>query len=961
MNKHLLFLLFLLAACLTSTAENVKIPETLRVKSYTLDNGMSVWINEDHSIPNAYGAVLVKAGSIDCPGTGIAHYFEHMMFKGTSHIGTIDYAHEKPLLDSIAILYDQLAQTTETDARTAIQMDINRLNIRASRYAIPNEFDALIKETGSSTLNAATSYDMTFYYSDFIPAYFEQWAQVNTDRITDPVFRLFQSELETVYEEKNMGENDDMRMALQSIMERFFQGTPYAESIVGTTESLKNPQLNQMAEFYRRYYVANNMCLVISGNVNAEEIMPVIRRTFGSLRRGEEVERPTIAPQPFNGEEKMEVNINIPIARPSFHCWRIPGESHPDALKFKLLSQLLNNEEQTGLLDRLGVENKFAMAQFGAMNMNGAGMALLIVMPNIVGQKVSAAEQIALAAINDIKEGRIDPSFLESCKLSYKKACLMELEKPMNRMMQMVQVASAGKSWEQDITELEEIDRISIQDLSEVARKYLGDNYLHVTKKMASPQRELLNKPPYEKVMPECRDSVSAYARAMKEATLGVNPVLSNVDPATAATKVSLGENATLYVTPNPINDIFRLEYCFRAGTHDFPALDRLTDYLSQLGTKDMSYDAFYGKLQEMGGGISIDNGNYYFSLTITGFDSRFAETVSLATRILTEACGDKKKLSHLKKEEKAGKKMARKEMDELSSALLFKVVRGEKSPYLLDKGPYTDKAMMDLLRQVCTYSCDVLYSGSATPQEVSTAVSQAFDFSTVSKAVSEKSERTTLAYDSPTIYFINKPDAPQAMIQTYILTDVLPDMQMRETGRFFNQYLGVDMTSLMFQEVREFRSLAYSTGSSFQGPSFKHRNTIPWLLNAYVSTQCDKTIEAIHVVDSLIYHTPFLQGKFESKKKEYVNNLINSYPTFRRMADYVSEMPLDGYETDPRAEQKDIIDHLSMDDLRAFHRQHIAGKPAIWCIVGNKSRIDMEALRQFAPIIELKPSDVIR
>lgn len=152
-------------------AQNTK---ALEVKEHKLKNGLTVWLNEDHSQPKVFGAVVVKAGAKDCPDTGIAHYFEHMMFKGTDKIGTVDYDAEKTLLDSIALKYDELAATEDEAARSQIQKEINELSIRSSDYVIPNEFNRLISKYGGSGLNAATSYDATIYFNTFSPQYMSQ-------------------------------------------------------------------------------------------------------------------------------------------------------------------------------------------------------------------------------------------------------------------------------------------------------------------------------------------------------------------------------------------------------------------------------------------------------------------------------------------------------------------------------------------------------------------------------------------------------------------------------------------------------------------------------------------------------------------------------------------------------------------------------------------------------------------
>ncbi|MBQ6208404.1 MAG: insulinase family protein, partial [Prevotella sp.] len=220
-----------------------QVPQELQVKELVLGNGMTVWLNEDHTQPKVFGAVVIKAGGKDSPNTGIAHYFEHIMFKGTDRLGTIDYSAEKPWLDSISAQYDLLAKTTNVESRATIQKHINELSLRAADYAIPNEFNRLISRYGGSGLNAATSYDMTYYHNSFLPQFIEQWCILNSERLIHPVFRGFQGELENVYEEKNRSA-DGMGDVLETIMKTLFHDQPYAYPILGSTESLKNPRLS---------------------------------------------------------------------------------------------------------------------------------------------------------------------------------------------------------------------------------------------------------------------------------------------------------------------------------------------------------------------------------------------------------------------------------------------------------------------------------------------------------------------------------------------------------------------------------------------------------------------------------------------------------------------------------------------------------------------------------------------
>lgn len=299
MKRYIVSVALLLLAVLNGQAQQAKATE---VKQLKLKNGLTVWLNEDHTQPKVYGALVVKAGAKDCPNTGIAHYLEHVLFKGTQRIGTTDYGQERVWLDSISAKYNELSQTSDAGARLQIQQDISRLSQRAAEYAIPNEFSRLISRYGGSALNASTSYDVTEYHNVFSPQYLEQWCWLNSERMLNPVFRLFQGELETVYEEKNRAADDMMTGALEHMLGKVFEGHPYQYPIIGSTENLKNPRLSDMEAFFRKYYVAGNMGLVLCGDLTAEGLEPLLERTFGRLPQGEVARQELPALKPFSGE-----------------------------------------------------------------------------------------------------------------------------------------------------------------------------------------------------------------------------------------------------------------------------------------------------------------------------------------------------------------------------------------------------------------------------------------------------------------------------------------------------------------------------------------------------------------------------------------------------------------------------------------------------------------------------------
>ena len=485
----------------------------LDVKEFTLNNGLKVWINSDHSQPKVIGSVVVKAGAKDSPNTGIAHYFEHIMFKGTDKIGTVDYASEKILLDSISLQYDLLSKTSDESQRKAIQAKINDLSLKAAEYAIPNEFDRLISAYGGSGLNAGTSFDYTVYYNTFSSNYFEQWCTINSERLINPVFRGFQSELETVYEEKNIYDDALGSKAIEKTLERFFKPHPYQYPIIGSTENLKNPKLSDMKAFFEKYYVAKNMGLILSGDVDAEKAMPIVEKYFGKIRAGQEIPKSNYGTLPeFDGAEKFKAKIPIPIVKINALLWRGVPVNHADETTLKLVESLLSNGNKNGLLDQLTHDGKVMQAMPLVMSLNEAGVVGVVAIPNIPFQSYKSAQKHVFNALEKIKKGDFSEELLNNLKLEQKRKFLTQIENLDSRIWTMVSLFSENKSWEDYLTEVDKIDKLTKTDVVNVANKYFTSNYLDVTKKTGKYPNEKIEKPGFAPISPTNKNVESEYA-----------------------------------------------------------------------------------------------------------------------------------------------------------------------------------------------------------------------------------------------------------------------------------------------------------------------------------------------------------------------------------------------------------------------------------------------------------------
>lgn len=936
----------------------------LKVKEYRLENGLTVWLNEDHSQPKVFGAVVVKAGAKDCPDTGIAHYFEHMMFKGTDRIGTLDYESEKVLLDSIAMKYDELAMTEDTAARARLQKEINELSIRSSEYVIPNEFNRLINRFGGSGLNAATSYDATIYFNTFSPQYMVQWAEINSERLINPVFRLFQSELETVYEEKNMYGDFIGGQVMDTLMARYFGPHPYAYPIIGSTKNLKNPRLTEMHKFFEDYYVASNMALILSGDFDAQQVMPILEKAFSRIRSGNAPKQEKVMLPPFNGRETMKVKFPIPFIKAMGLGFRGVSANHEDQVALNIAVNLLNNSNGTGYLDKLMVEHKLMGALAINESMNEAGILAVAIMPKLLIQSYSSAEKMVWDEINRVKNGDFSDEMFNSLKLEQKRQYASSLENIDSRATIMMNLFSQGKSWNDYLNEVARIESITKEDVVRVAQKYFSNNYLCVTKSTGKYPKDNLPKPAFSPVVPRNADASSSYAKQLEKIPeQQVAPRIIDFEKDVKTSKLT--PLVTLYTTPNPLNDIFTLNISYGIGALEQPELMQLTNYLQLLGTESLSFEQFRSRLQSIGSTLAFDVTPDAFVMKVTGFDNHIDETMELVGDFIRHAKADDKKLRQIVDDAKVSEKAFFKSGDNVASALLEQVKYGDQSRYLRKLSlsqikKLKGKDMLAIYDKVRSVQCDLHYCGTLPVEKVIGTIRQHLPLERTTVASNSPYYRELKQYDRPTVFFIDMPDMAQSIVYGYVKGDPVDDKASRHASRLFSVYFGGDMSSLMFQEIREFRSFAYRTSGRYQLPNHAHKGTAG-SFTAMLSTQSDKTLDALGVLDSLIREMPLKPERMEAVKQTLVNRINNDYPPFRNLSEKVASTRMEGFDRDPAEEFLRDIATMDMQDISRFYREQISGRPVVYVIAGNRKHIDMKKLAEYGTIIKVKKKDIYK
>lgn len=934
------------------------------VQTLRLHNGFTVWLNVDHSQPKLYGAVVVKAGAKDCPNTGIAHYFEHLMFKGTDKIGTVNYEKEKPWLDSISHQYDLLAATSDAARRQAIQKHINALSVRAADYAIPNEFENLITRFGGTGLNAYTSFDETVFHNTFSPQYLPQWCELYAERFLSPVFRLFQGELETVYEEKNMYADNMLVQAAEAAQRYALAGTPYAYPIIGATDSLKNPRLSEMMRFFHRYYVAGNMGLILSGDLRTDSIVPLLERTFGRLPMGEAPQTPKAVLRDFRGSKPLKLKLPIPIVKAEGYAFLAPQEGSRDEAPFQVMMTMLSNPSHTGLLDSLDNAGKVMAAMAGSYYFKDFGAFGFGFVPNLPFGSKKKASRLCWQAIDRLRTGQFTDAQLQAVKRSLQRQKLLSLETISGRSSAMINAFSHGFSWQDVLGQAKRVNSVTHDDVVRVARTYFNDDSLVVKKAFGRYHKEKVAQPGYKPVHAPHAGEQSAYAKQLEAQPVdSVAPKL--VDFKHDVAERSLRPLVRFYGVRNPDNDIFSLQLCYRRGSASDHHIEILGDYLNRVGTVSMSRQQLGRALQQLGATLSVSADADNVKVTLMGFDSQFVPALRLLRSFLDSAAVDDAKLRVCRKELKLDRRSFLKENANIADAVYQKVAFGDSSSFLTRltvKEARHIKAsdLVKLFREVQRSQLDMIYTGTLTVDSVVRLVETALPLNRVSRPWCPVLH-TLQSVSVPTVYVYDNPLARQTIVGSYQQVGALPTEAQRVPFHLWGTYFGGSMSSVLFQDIREFRSYAYYAYGRWLQPDLLVHPQSPCAYVTRLGCQSDKTMAALGVLDSVLRDMPVREGNIRAARQGLVNVINNGYPVFRSLGGFVAACRLKGYTNDPDSATLSLLPALGIEDVTRFYRAHVQTAPASYIIVGDKRQLDIEQLRRYGRVVFLQKHDIVR
>ena len=947
MKKTFLLSLALLAGLLLS-AQN-KLP----VQTFHLDNGLKVVLCEEHSQPKIYGCVVVHAGSKNekATATGVAHYFEHIMFKGTDRIGTTNWAKEKPYLDSISEAYDRLQAATNNDERHAIQLEINRLSIAASQYAIPNEVDAILQNMGCTGLNAGTSYDYTVYYNTLPSNQLINWMDVYVERFRNPVFRLFQSELEAIYEEKNMYDNQQMRAFARNMFTESFGNHPYSRDVIGLAQHLKNPQPSEMQRFFNTYYVANNMTLILVGDFKTSEAIPLITDKFGTWPSGTLPKEPAYSLPDFARQKIVNVR-QTPIKAGIMIFPGVP-ENHPDKLALDMLSSILGGN--TGLLSRAATEGRFLMAQHMTLSLQDAGSNAILYLPNLLFQSHAKAEQVVWDCLDSIKQGHFSDDLIEGIKMSTYANRQEFVEGISNISNLLLQLELQGRSYQQWKEDIDRWMGLTRDDIMAVANKYFSrDHCTLVRSKMGFAAKQPAVKPDWEHLEPANKNATSSFAYTI--ASNQPAPIQPQVVDFKRDVNIQpVNPHFTLYSVPNPYNDIFNLRISFNYGTIDNPDINSAINYLEQLGADTLDLLQLNQQLNLYDAHFALSSDDDNSNLVISGLEQHLDSILALCHRWLAHPRHDAKQLEIILDAMKSAKKFVKNDADSWYNALVEYVNYGNQSSFLRttpykEWGKRTGEQLHAEVLQIFSRNGFVTFSGNTDP---TTLAQKLVLYGLVPDSVTDMPSRAyrVKQYTTPQLFYSSNKKFLQSNINFNIPSTEFDTLLHRPDGApsdqalaaLFNEYFGSGMNSVIFQEIREFRSLGYSTRGGF---AYSTLNLTPAYTYTFLGTQCDKTLEGVEALRDLIVAFPERPEKLQPAIQHLIVSRNSNYITFRDLPSMVCYwVEKRGWKRDQRSELTEQISQLSLDDLRAFHAKYIMNRPPVVVISGNAKKFDPKAV----------------
>ena len=932
------------------------------LKSFKLPNGLSVFVWEDPSAPDVFGMVTIKVGGKEDPEqyTGLAHYLEHLMFKGTDKIGALDWAKEKPLYEQIIAKYDEYAATTDPAKKEAISKEINQLSIESAKYNLAGDFMSITQSMGGYNLNAETSYDYTIYFNSFPPGEIYKWLDLNSERLLNPVFRSFQQELETVYEEYNLNQDQQMSKQGEFLLQTVFAGHPYSRPLVGLPEHLKNPRLSQLIKFYDDWYVAGNMTLILVGNVNTNQILPVIREKFGRITDRPAPERQLYPEKPVKGREVY--NSKIGIYPQVVLAFQGITSNSDESIALEICTSILANSNRTGMIDKLVIDGDFLGGGASSESFRERGRIFVSAVPNYdINQRrfgsLRTTERTLLNEIKKLQEGKFEDWLVNSIKSDMIRRNEMMKESPVQIAQKISALFIADKGMEELLNYADIVTSITVEQIKDVAKKYFGSDYYALVIEQGKPPKGVeLKKPKYDPIHP-MRGVETDYTKEFRnKPVINMTGAFANMDEVIVK---PVNDLSKLYYTHNPNNEIFSLILKFGVGTEKMPKLELAASLMNNAGIMgQLNAQEVKQEFSNLGASCYYGVDESYLYVRLYGFESNLEASCNLLTRQILLPQLDEKQMNNLQGGYYQQRMIEKTQNQILGDALNEYIMYGEKSSYI-DRPAMeeiTELSVSNLtgeFQRATDYAAEIHYAGSLALDEVYEILSNNLPLKQGEKSSTSPEVKPFASYKENTVYFLPNNDAKQSNIFFFIESDNFSKDKDPYISAF-NQYFGGGFNGIAFQEIREYRAMAYNVNGYYESPDVADKKSS---FRGYVGTQADKTLEALEVYIELLTNMPQYENRIQDIKNFLKGMASVERPHFRNASQVYQYWKQIGYDKSPAETHKDTFENMTFDDIVKFYNDNIKGRPIIIGIVGNPKMVNEKELRKYGKVIKLNPS----
>ena len=920
-------------------------PTNMRL--YTLKNGLKVYLSDDKTEPKLQTYIAVAAGSNDEPedNTGLAHYLEHMLFKGTSKIGTKDWEKEKVLIAKISDLYEKYKLEKDDNERKKIYKKIDKLSFEASNYAISGEYDNMIRSIGGSGTNAHTWVNETVYHNAIPSNEIEKWLKLESERFSEMVLRLFHTELETVYEEFNMGQDRDNTRMFMKLCENIFSKTPYKRSTIGLGEHLKSPSMVAIHEFFDKYYVPNNMAICISGDLDYEKTIALIDKYFGVFEYKE------LEKSKYEKEEPIESIIREEIFSPKaeniLFAYRLDdrGKKH----YVKIMDMILSNSV-AGLID-INLVKKQKVLSVGSYNIDFKDYILSAFYgaPKR-GQTLEEVEELIIGQIDNLKKGNFDDWLLQAIINDLKKSAMSSYESYQARASMYYESFIVGDRWEDKLKEIQLLEDISKEDVVKFANSFYKDNYVVIYKREGKSKDQMKIDPPnITSIKLNSKDKSEYVENFKKEKSEDLKPVFVDFRSVMKNNKIKGKQN--FYTIDNKVNDLFNLDFVFYMSKDNDKRLS-LINYINYLGTNKYTADQISKQFYKIAIDFNLNVSNDEVKISLSGLRDNISKAIELLKHLFFNVQADKKAWEDMVGRIIKSREDSKKDRNSILRALFSYGVYGDKSQfreiYSRDELVNFDlNSLINTIKSIFEYKHDVFYYGKYSDEVAAVLADKLYSKQGVgAKEYPKAKEYKKFTIPPPKVYF-----ADYDMVQTMVIQVAPGQYKFGENKPYydlFREYYGAGLSSVFFREIREKQALAYYAASSFIYPQKKEDMSV---IRSFVATQTAKLKRTMSSVSNLFDKMVKSESLFNNSKMNLIKEINSQRITKAGIFDYYRRMNKLGYDYDIRKGVYDKLKDIDIDDFEKFFDKNVKNKKFIYIVVGNKKDMNLKYLSKYGKV----------